>query len=129
MERLRKKLPSSGPVTVRVHTPEALKEAIDKHGNLITAFVASKMAKVSEQRIYSLLEQGRFTIIVAYGVVHIPHLEFERWRRSPRKRGRPSNKEREQRVKSDSAMKKDAQLEFEKEMRSKDLKESARNRR
>jgi len=113
MERLRKKLPNSGPVTVRVNTPEAMNEAIDKHGTLITAFVASRMAKVSEQRIYSLLDQGKFTIIVAYGVAHVPHLEFERWRKSARKCGRPRNPERENRVQPGSGSKKATQLEFE----------------
>lgn len=89
MERLRKKLPSSGPVTLCVQTPEGFNQVVEDYGVLITPYIAAMIAKVSQQRIYNLIEQGKFTRFVLFGVLHLSHLEFEKWRKSPRKVGRP----------------------------------------
>ncbi len=89
LEKLRKKLPSSGPVTLCVNTSEGYNETVEQHGHLILPYIASMMANTSQQRIYSLIDQGKFTKIVVFGVVHIPHREFQRWQESPRTAGRP----------------------------------------
>lgn len=89
MEKLRKELPSSGPVTLCVDTPEGFKEVVDDYGAIITPYIAAMIAKVSPQRIYALIEQGKFTRIVLFGVVHVSHREIEQWQKSPRKVGRP----------------------------------------
>jgi hypothetical protein len=80
---------SSAPVTLVVTTPEGFKEAVDHFGILLAPYQAAIIANVSKQRIYNLIEQGKFTKIVLFGMVHISQIEFERWAKSPRMSGRP----------------------------------------
>ena len=84
---------ASQPITLVVTTPEAFQEAVDHFGVLITPYVASIMAQVSKQRIYNLMEQGKFTKIVVFGTIHISRIEFEKWAKSLRKPGRPKTVE------------------------------------
>ena len=112
LEWLRKKLPSSGPVPLRVKTSAAYKEILEQHGQLITPYFAARLARVSRQRIYQLLEQGKFTIVVAWGVVQLPLAEFERWENSKRKPGRSGKPVRKHRKKPVPEIPNASQLEF-----------------
>lgn len=89
LKRLRKKLPGSKAKSLIVNSIEGYKRITEVVGILITTHVASKMAKVSQQRIYRLINRGMFVRIVVFGVVHVAYGEFETWRRSPRVPGRP----------------------------------------
>lgn len=95
LEQLREKLPGSGRRSYSVNSSEEYKKATEEFGNLITVYVASKMAEVSQQRIYNLMDQGKFTRIILYGVVHVAYGEFETWRMSPRTVGRPRTRAKE----------------------------------
>lgn len=95
LEQLREKLPGSGPRSLIVNSGEEYKKTTEEFGSLITVYVASKMAEVSQQRIYNLMDQGKFTRIVIYGVVHVVYGEFETWRMSPRRAGRPRTQAKE----------------------------------
>ena len=99
-------------VPLRVETSAAYKEIIEQHGQLITPYFAARLARVSRQRIYQLLEQGRFTIVVAWGVVQLPLAEFERWENSERKPGRVPKRRRRHRKEPVRVTKNVAQLEF-----------------
>lgn len=74
---------------VVVNTAESFEAVTQQYGTLITPFVASAMAGVTNQRIYALIEAGKFTKIVVYGVMQIPKKEFDQWNRSAREAGRP----------------------------------------
>ena len=78
------------PEPIRVESVEALSLIVSQYGPLITPFMASQMAHVTHQRIYALLEQGRFKKVLVFGVVHMPARDFDAWAHSSRKGGRPS---------------------------------------
>lgn len=68
---------------VRANTMTEFAQVIQKHGHLITPSLAAQFIKVSPARIYNLIDEGRLTKIVVYGVIHVPLTQVNRivWER------------------------------------------------
>lgn len=64
-------LPVQEKRQVVIWTQEALEAAIAEYGHLITVSLAAQLCEVSRERIYHLIEEARFTRIVAFGHVHV----------------------------------------------------------
>lgn len=74
---------------VVVNTEAELEQVIQEHGVLITCSAAAAMAGVSDQRIQALIELGKFTKFVIFGLIQISKREFDQWKNSARTSGRP----------------------------------------
>lgn len=77
------------PQTVRVETTRQLRRVHEEWGALISIVAAANVADVSRERIYHLLDEGRFTRFVLWGVAYVALDEFEQWNGSERSVGRP----------------------------------------
>jgi len=54
-------------------------EAIRRHGPLLAVGMAAQLTGRSRQRLYLLVDSGRFTKLSLFGQVHIPIAELQAW--------------------------------------------------